>query len=194
MERLPKIIIMIVAMTSLFLWLSFSINSCSDKDLIDESTDFVSESSDDLSDFSDDVGDDIFGDSDDDDDDFLFDDEDEIDYSDTGDDEEVDFTADVEEDDDTDYVTSQPVSRPTSYNTSGEWMVIAGNYLVESNARVMINKLRNLGYNNSEIGVFERSQYHTVIASRHSSNSAAISAANEIKNRGVECYVKKKTY
>lgn len=192
MERLPKIILMIVAMTAIFLWVSTAFNSCGEKDLLDE-TDLISETSDDLSDFSDDAGNDIFGDSDDeDDDDFLFgDDEDDIDYSESSnDDEEVDFTEAVDDE----YESSPPVSRPTSYSSSGEWMVIAGNYLVESNARVMINKLRNLGYNNSEIGVFERSQYHTVIASRHSSNSAAISAANEIKNRGVECYVKKKTY
>ena len=192
MERLPKIILMIVAMTAIFLWVSTAFNSCGEKDLLDE-TDLISETSDDLSDFSDDAGNDIFGDSDDEDDDgFLFgDDEDDIDYSESSnDDEEVDFTEAVDDE----YESSPPVSRPTSYSSSGEWMVIAGNYLVESNARVMINKLRNLGYNNSEIGVFERSQYHTVIASRHSSNSAAISAANEIKNRGVECYVKKKTY
>lgn len=189
MERLPKIILMVVAMTAIFLWVSTAFNSCGEKDLLDE--DLVSETSDDLSDFSDDVGDDIFGDSDEDDDNFLFDDEvEEDDYTDDSDDEEVDFTSAVEDDE----VVSQPASRPTSYSSSGEWMVIAGNYLVESNARVMINKLKNLGYTNSEIGVFERSQYHTVIASRHSSNSAAIRASNEIKNRGVECYVKKKTY
>lgn len=182
-------------MTAIFLWVSTAFNSCGDKDLIEDTDDIVTDSGDEI-DYSDAVGDDIFGSTDDDDDDdFLFDDEEapEEDTAYEEDDEEVDFTSPVS--DDSAYETSTPAStRPTTYNSSGEWMVIAGNYLVESNARVMIKKLRNLGYNNSEIGVFERSQYHTVIASRHDSNSAAISAANKIKNRGVECYVKKKEY
>jgi hypothetical protein len=195
MERLPKIIIMIVAMTAIFLWVSTAFNSCGDKDLIEDTDDIVSDSGDEI-DYSDAVGDDIFGSTDEEDEeDFLFDDKGDAEEESTYDDdtEEVDFTSPVA--DDNDYEPSKPVStRPSSYSSSGEWMVIAGNYLVESNARVMIRKLRNLGYNNSEIGVFERSQYHTVIASRHTSNSAAIKAANQIKNRGVECYVKKKEY
>lgn len=184
MERLPKIIIMIAAMTAIFLWVSTAFNSCGDKDLIDEME--VVADQDDTDVFSDDLGDDIFGDEADDED-LIFEESEPVEEEEYV---ETDFTADV--DDEPAY--TPPPSRPASVTSAGEYMVIAGNYLIESNARDMINKLSNLGYGNAEIGIFERSQYHTVIASRHASRSAAIQASSDIKYKGIEAYVKKKTY
>lgn len=190
MERLPRIIMMLIAMTGIFLWVMLAFNSCGDKDELGvEETVLVDDASDV---FSDDLGEDIFGDDGDEDEDFLFSENES--EEDEDDDYETDFTSAPQDDPEPAYTTPKKTPKRTTSNSSGEYMVIAGNYLVETNANQMIRKLRNLGYNNAEIGVFERSQYHTVIASRHSSNSAAISASNDIKYKGVDCYVKRKTY
>lgn len=191
MERLPKIILMIVAMTAIFLWVSTAFNSCGDKDIIaDDDVELVSSDDEDFTEFNDDPGEGIFGDDGSDNNDFLFsNDDDDEEY--VEEEADVDFTEPAEERS-TSY--TRPRATATSSSGAGEYMVIAGNYLVEANARDMIAKLRNLGYDNAEIGIFQRSQYHTVIASRHASQSSAFSVANDIKHRGVDCYVKKKTY
>jgi len=186
MGRLPKIILMIAAMTAIFLWMSMAINSCGDKDsVIEDSMESIDEIVDDTEEFVDDVDDDdLFGGDD------LFEDPegyDESDFVDEDDAVEADFT---DYSDDDDYVSTPSYAN----NSSGDYMVIAGNYLVESNARSMTRKLSNLGYPDSQIGIFDRSQYHTVIASRHDSYSAALKVSNAIKRKGVECYVKKKQY
>jgi len=176
-------------MTATFL---LAFNSCGNKDEMEDETSVLVDDDSDV--FSDDLGEDIFGDDDDDDEDFLFSETADSD-SDDDDDTETDFTSVPSNDSKPDY--SAPAKTTTSSrpkSSSGQYMVIAGNYLVKANADQMIRKLRNLGYDNAEIGIFERSQYHTVIASRHSSNSAALSSANDIKYKGVDCYVKKKTY
>jgi len=185
MGRLPKIVLLIIAMSAFFLW---TMNSCGDKESpLDESVDMVGEIIDDTDEFVDDIGEDIFEDDD------LF--EDSSDFVDDGyiDEEEavdIDFTSDEPEE--ISYTSS--TSRSSYTSSEGDYMVIAGNYLVESNARGMTRKLSNLGYPNAEIGVFDRSQYHTVIASRHGSYSAALKVSNAIKRQGIECYVKRKQY
>lgn len=208
MERLPRIVMILVATTAIFLWLSSAFTSCGNKDLDNSADVLVTETIDDSDEFADDLGEDIFGSSDDTDSDAFY----------TEDEDEDMYIADEEEDVETDFTTppsassssstyssSTPKTRykpaPTpaktaraTYSSDGQYMVIAGNYLVKTNANEMIRKLANLGYGSAEIGVFERSQYHTVIASRHSSNSSALQTANALKNRGVDCYVKRKTY
>ena len=114
---------------------------------------------------------------------------------------EEDFTI-VEEAEETDFtnVDPTPVARtpkpaPKVRSTAGGiYMVIAGNYLVESNARAMIKKLSNLGYQDAEVGVFVRSQYHTVIAARYNDYGKALEVENAIKRKGIDCYVKKRQY
>jgi len=185
MGRLPRIILWIALFTGLFLLITTAFNSCGKNadDLLDDSTEFVTDTADDASDFLDDA-DDIFED----------------------DGEDI-FVEDVEEDDsddgyeiedvDTDYTEPEPdyTSTTTSYSSSsGDYMVIAGNYLVQSNAKGMIRKLSNLGYPSAEIGVFDRSQYHTVIAARSDSYSSAMETSNAIKRQGIDCYVKRKQY
>ncbi len=194
MGNLPRIILTIVAVTAIFLWVTTAFNACGSNEttLIDESTEFVDDS-DDTQAFLDEEGDEIFDDIDEDGEEFYIEE----------DDTEVEY---VDEPEDTDFTTppevvrtapSQKPSRPASVNrgnSTGEYMIIAGNYLVESNAGEMSRKLSNLGYSNAEIAVFDYSQYHTVIASRHSSYSDALETANAIKRQGVDCYVKKKQY
>ncbi len=181
MGRLPKIIIMIAAMTAIFLWMSTAFNSCGDKDdILDDTTETIDEIIDDTDEFVDNVSDDIFADDTEEyvDADFVTPDEAT----------DVDFTS---TDDSDDSYTPRPTYTSSS---SGDYMVIAGNYLVQSNANGMTRKLSNLGYPNAEIGIFDRSQYHTVIASRHDSYGAALEVANAINRQGIECYVKKREY
>jgi len=188
MGRLPKIIFMIISMTALFLLISTCFNSCGNK--ADDVLDDASELSDDMDDLF--ADDDIFEDNSDE----IFEDDEETEYED-------DTFVEGDEADNSDYVDPEPdytetdyttPAASTSHSTAGDYMVIAGNYLVESNARSMIRKLDNMGYPNSEVGVFDRSQYHTVIAYRSDSYSSSLEVANAIKRQGIDCYVKKRQF
>jgi len=175
-------------MTAIFLWLSTAFNSCGETsdDLLDDTTDFMDV----------DDSDDIFDDTDDlfeDDSDDIFEDEVEDDYIATDNTDYVDPEPDYTDPTPTSTQT-QTAPAPTTHSTGGDYMVIAGNYLVESNANGMIRKLANLGYPNSDIGVFDRSQYHTVIAYRSNSYSSALEVSNAIKRQGIDCYVKRRQY
>lgn len=72
---------------------------------------------------------------------------------------------------------------------SGEYMVVAGNYLLENNADIMVKKLRSNGYNNSEKVVFDLSQYYTVVAGSYKSKSIANSISSELTAKGIDNYV-----
>lgn len=191
MGRLPKIILMIAAMTAIFLWMSTAFNACGNSadGLLDETNETLEEIIDDTDEFVDDLGDDLFedddlfaNDSDSDDTDFVTADEAvDMDFTETSSDEESDYT-------------STESTNFSNSNSSGDYMVIAGNYLVQSNARGMTKKLSNLGYPNAEIGVFDRSQYHTVIAYRDNNYGSAVEIANAIKRQGIDCYVKKRQF
>ena len=78
-------------------------------------------------------------------------------------------------------------------NSSGQYMIIAGNYLVQSNANEMSKKLKNLGFGSAEVATFDNSQYHTVIASRYSDYGKAVEASSNLKAKGIDCYVKKRS-
>lgn len=195
MGNLPKIILSVVAVTAIFLWVSTAFNACGSKEisLVDDSEEFVDDMMDESQDFIDAEGDEIFDDVEDTEEFYIEEDDTEVEYVDEP--EDTDFTTPPTE------VKKAPArpatARPATVNSgssTGEYMIIAGNYLVESNAGEMTRKLQNLGYNNAEIAVFDYSQYHTVVASRHSSYANALETASSIKRQGVDCYVKKKTY
>ena len=197
MGRLPKIILTIATMTAIFLWVSLAFNSCGDKadGIIDESTS-TSANNDDSRIFDADDDNDIFSSDSAEDPDFeIEEDDEEVEYVD--DPAEIDFTEPEPERTrviERERTPTPVVANNNSSNSYGEYMVIAGNYLVESNAKAMMKKLNNLGYNNSDVFVFDNSQYHTVIASRHDSYGSALEIANAIRRQGVDCYVKKKQY
>ncbi len=198
MGRLPKIILTIATMTAIFLWVSLAFNSCGDKadGLIDDSATSSEVTNDDSRIFDADNDNDIFGSDSAEDPDFeIEEDDEEVEYVD--DPAEIDFTE--PEPERTRVVEREKTPAPVATNNNsgnsyGEYMVIAGNYLVESNAKAMMKKLSNLGYNNSDVSVFDNSQYHTVIASRHDSYGSALEIASAIRRQGVDCYVKKKQY
>lgn len=74
-------------------------------------------------------------------------------------------------------------------DSNGRYMVIAGSYLIQDNAERMQRRLRALGYDNASIVVFDLSQYHSVIASRFNDYNKALRVSNELKRRGIDCYV-----
>ena len=84
------------------------------------------------------------------------------------------------------YEETQPVRRPSQ---PGKYLIVAGNFLVENNANEMVGRLVNLGYNSAEVAVFDYSQYYTVVASRSDDYALAKSLSNELKSKGVDCYV-----
>jgi len=117
-------------------------------------------------------------------------------------DEEIDYTEEVIENDNDFEVEDEIIeeklmdSTPEpSYasNSSGQYMIIAGNYLVESNANEMAKKLQNMGYGGAEKVIFDASSYHTVIASRFSDYGKAVRTASDLKAKGIDCYVKKQS-
>jgi len=89
--------------------------------------------------------------------------------------------------------SSNSSTRTPSYSSSnssqGDFMVIAGNYLVEGNASEMVRKLRASGYNNAEKVVFDLSRFYTVIAGSYDSRSLANSISSELSGKGIDNYV-----
>lgn len=102
-----------------------------------------------------------------------------------------------EEENEDDAVTSSPPPRTTSSATqrgpaiirTGGYVVIAGNYLLENNADVMVRKLNASGYNQAEKVVFDLSQYYTVIAGRYETRNLANSISSELSAKGIDNYV-----
>lgn len=73
----------------------------------------------------------------------------------------------------------------------GNYLIVAGSFLVEANATELKDKLISQGYN-AEVRNFNYSQYHSVIAGRFNSQSEANQLASELKSKGFNCYVKKR--
>lgn len=105
-----------------------------------------------------------------------------------------DETGEVQATEEIDY-TSPPVeTKPAkTYTTSparstGKYAIVAGNYLVESNADAMVIKLNKMGYSAEKV-VFDLSQYYTVVAGRYGSRSSANSKSASLKSSGYDNYV-----
>ena len=88
---------------------------------------------------------------------------------------------------------SQSKSTNATGNTDrNPYLVIAGNYLIRSNADAMVNNLKKRGYNNAQVSVFDLSQYYTVIAGRYNSRARANEISANLKNLGIDNYVLRK--
>ncbi len=88
--------------------------------------------------------------------------------------------------------TPDPAPVTPSSRLTGNYLVIAGNYLLESNADIMVTKLRTSGYSNAEKVVFDLSQYYTVIAGKYDQQSIANSISSELNGIGIDNYVLKR--
>ncbi len=87
------------------------------------------------------------------------------------------------------YTPSASTSRTAS---AGGYIVVAGNYLLESNAGEMVKKLKSAGYSNAEKVVFDLSQYYTVVAGNYENKSLANSVSSELRGKGIDNYVLKR--
>lgn len=76
-----------------------------------------------------------------------------------------------------------------SSSSTGTYLVIAGSYLVVSNAQSMTKKLKKLGYTSSEVIKFDSSEFHTVSAGRYEDYDAALNASAKLRQQGIESYV-----
>lgn len=85
--------------------------------------------------------------------------------------------------------TSNTSTNSNASSRSGKYLLLAGSYLIEDNARTMVQKLKKMGYADAEVVVFDMSQYHSVCAGRYSSHSSANQESGALKRKGVDNYV-----
>ena len=143
----------------------------------------------------------------------LFDDSENEYFEDTGDDYEIaeEKTQNdnnyPEYEDSQDYeepIASSAVSEPSSSksasessnktssvvsSSSGNYYVIAGSFLMKSNAENMVDRLIKMGHPDAVMIVFDTSQYHSVVSGRYNNMSDAKSVVRDIKAEGIDCYV-----
>ncbi len=203
--RYLKITLSGTALFLLYIWVSILLNSCNNNKPV-YSEDSVELTEEELGgiDYTEDEfeGENSSSDIDDSDSDM---------YNSVNDNEDSD---EVEEDDDYvagDYTSSEPektrleprkkpvptktFTSSSSNNTTssyGDYLVIAGSYLLEDNARKMIQKLKGMGYSNAEIVYFDQSQYHSICAGKYDSRNTAKATSSDLKNQGIDSYVHRK--
>lgn len=81
---------------------------------------------------------------------------------------------------------------PTRYNSSGAFMVVAGSFSQRHNAEVQVKKLKNLGYKNARVEIFNGGSLATALVDRYDDYDRAKRLVTELKGKGVDCFVKKK--
>ncbi|KXK36373.1 MAG: SPOR domain-containing protein [Saprospiraceae bacterium] len=90
-------------------------------------------------------------------------------------------------------LSEQPKNTNTfTHDENGQYMVMAGSFLLEDNAKDMVKKLHGIGFKDAKVVVFNASEYHSVIALRSSSSNAAQAAVRELKSKGIDSFVKTK--
>ncbi|MEM6963772.1 MAG: SPOR domain-containing protein [Bacteroidota bacterium] len=87
--------------------------------------------------------------------------------------------------------TSEDLARDA--DNSGDYLVIAGAFKNEANAKKEVEKLKNLGYPNTEIVEFDYSEFYSVCVAKYDASGDAEKVANALKNKlGKKAYVHKK--
>ncbi len=122
--------------------------------------------------------------------------DDEEDLEDESDEEEDLDDEDIEEDSDLsnpDSKTIQSASSSTKSNTStsiaeDRYLVVAGSYREETNANIMVDRLKDLGYDEARVFSFDFAEYYSVTAGRFGTSSEASSVASKLKAKGIDCY------
>lgn len=187
MNRVLKVLSVAVVLFLGYMWVSILYKSCNKNDRMETFDDSISQE---VPAYDEGLPDDPF-----------FDQDDEIESTSQVNDDPIDYDAlDQQIEQGVESTSSRDV-KPTRVNDTtvsssssagGRYMVIAGSYLEESNADVMVRKLGKLGYNNAEKVVFDLSQFHSVCAARYEDHGAAIQASTDLKNRGIDNYVHKR--
>jgi len=196
MQRLLRIVLFITFMLLIILWFSTIFNTCNKNEDGTANTETVSSETD-SSEIFQDLDDEFF-----EDDQALF--EEETDGKNTGPSNrntDVNETSDMLENQDAedivDYTgttkntSSSSSSSASNSVTNGNYLVVAGSFLVKGNAENMRKKLNNMGYT-AEVRNFNYSQYHSVIAGRYANKSSADQVTAALKSKGISCYVHKR--
>ena len=75
----------------------------------------------------------------------------------------------------------------------GNFLVLAGSFRLRSGAEAEVQRLKNLGYKNAEVTLFNAGTFAAVLVDRFEDLSQAEALANELQtNHGVEAYVHEK--
>lgn len=76
--------------------------------------------------------------------------------------------------------------------SQGQYMVLAGTFKYRSNAEQRVRKLREMGYANASVELFDRGAFAVALVDRYDGLSEAKSLEAELADKGVEAYVKQK--
>lgn len=189
MERIVKIAIYVAVLFAASIWISSVFKSCNNTSTDLTETSVESENLNELDDFEEGFFEEEF------EDDFEEDEQENF---------ETQYESDMgggviestaEEEFDTDFTKieeekeNHTPSRNKTVSRSGKYMVLAGSYLIEDNASIMVNRLNKIGYNSAEIVIFNMSQYHSVCADRLSDYNEAVQLSNELKRNGIDNYI-----
>ena len=81
----------------------------------------------------------------------------------------------------------------TTYSSrdNADFLVIAGSFSSEANADRMVEKLKDMGYDDAEKIVFDFSQYYSVVSGKFSNEASAREISIELKNKSINAYVHK---
>ena len=74
----------------------------------------------------------------------------------------------------------------------GQYMVLAGTFKYRSNAEDMVKELRNMGYSNASVELFDRGAFAVALVDRFDGLGDAKALKSELSGKGVESYVKQK--
>lgn len=83
-----------------------------------------------------------------------------------------------------------PETQKSSSAGSGDFLVLAGSFRLRAGAEAEVRKLRELGYRNAEVTLFNNGTFAAVLVDRFSDIDAANQLAQTLKNKhNVEAYV-----
>ena len=111
--------------------------------------------------------------------------------------EEIDTSADeyLNTDSSIDSDEEEPFDAQEPSFGEGEFLVIAGAFIVEANANKVVNRLNQKGYDDAEVRIFLGSQYHSAIVGAYESVDNALDVAIKLADEGYkDVYVHKKRH
>jgi len=81
---------------------------------------------------------------------------------------------------------------PSSGDSGGNYMVVAGSFAQMLNAENFVKSLQKKGYAGAEVGKFNAGKYATALAGRFDSQSEAQALVADLKANGIEAYIQKR--
>ena len=104
--------------------------------------------------------------------------------------EEDNTTYSPPEEDNTSYTNT---TTTTNYASQGDFMVLAGSFKLKANAETQVSRLKNLGYSNASVELFNRGAYAVALVDRYDTMAEAEALKDELSSRhSIEAKVLKK--